>query len=1055
MNNSYLSSIQNAVLLSKQTTIRLLLIVFFVCLFANIGNAANISSRASGNWSSTSTWTGGVVPSSRDNVTINNAVTIDVNATVQSVNVIGTLNVNSGVVITVGSNSAQGSFTVGGTFSMVNNGISTLIVYGNYFNNGASDFWKSNVIITGNLTTPSTSKLQNNGNVIVGGNISGTFDLTGGNGTGQIYAVNPTATVDITSSTIDKNVIPGVFPSTESPALIDLINSVIYSTCTFTVTDIASVSICSGSSAVFTAITSATSPVYQWQVKDGTNNWVNLSNNSTYSGVTTAKLTVISSSAVNSYKYRAIITSGCSKAGNPGTLTVTAGLGAPVVGATTQPTTCALPTGSVVLSGLPSGNWTINPGGVTGNTTTKTISGLVAGTYNFTVTNAAGCTSAASRNVIINAPSGTPVAPTVSATKQPTCADQTGTITITAPIGTGLTYSINGSTYSSSLILTSLAAGTYNVTVKNASSGCISKATTVTINALVTNTWDGTKWSTLADPTIDQNIIFNGNYTSSRDLSGCTCQVNSGVKVVINPSNTLTVYNQVAVLRSGTLTFDSSSSNVNSKPVSNSGSLVQKNNTPLVANSGDIIYKRTVPAIHNTDYMYWSSPVSSQTLGTFSPQSQNKFFTFDADLDAWASTLPSNTMDKGNGYCIYGPQNSKNSNFNAFFTGIPNNGTVEITGVKINKNYLIGNPYPSAIDADLFILANAGVIDGALYFWTHNTDPVNGQYIYEDYATYNLTGGTGTKASKGIASNSLNTNAFFNANIPNGYIAAGQGFFVGSNARTITDTKIVFDNSMRVGNGTLGLNSNFFKSKGNTKVKNASAIEKDRVWLNLSNDQGVFKQTLIGYITGATNDCETTYDADSYDSLDAADFYSINQDKNLVIQGRALPFDENDEVPLGFRSAIDGSFVINIDQTDGLLTNQSVFIEDKLTNTVFDLKSGNYAFSTTAGTFDDRFVLRYTNKTLSLEETDQEEEDGILVLYSNNYKTLIIHNNDMNSTVNAVALFNITGQSITNWEVTDSEQTNIQFPIKSTSSGIYIIKVKTTKGEFSKKIIFK
>jgi len=159
-------------------------------------------------------------------------------------------------------------------------------------------------------------------------------------------------------------------------------------------------------------------------------------------------------------------------------------------------------------------------------------------------------------------------------------------------------------------------------------------------------------------------------------------------------------------------------------------------------------------------------------------------------------------------------------------------------------------------------------------------------------------------------------------------------------------------------------------------------------------------------------------------------------------------------LPLGFRSALDGSFVINIDQTDGLLTNQSVFIEDKLTNTVFDLKSGNYAFSTTAGTFDDRFVLRYTNKTLSLEETDKEE-DGILVLYSNNYKTLIIHNNDMNSTVNAVALFNITGQNIANWEVTDSEQTNIQFPIKNTSSGFYIVKVKTTKGEFAKKIIVK
>ena len=156
---------------------------------------------------------------------------------------------------------------------------------------------------------------------------------------------------------------------------------------------------------------------------------------------------------------------------------------------------------------------------------------------------------------------------------------------------------------------------------------------------------------------------------------------------------------------------------------------------------------------------------------------------------------------------------------------------------------------------------------------------------------------------------------------------------------------------------------------------------------------------------------------------------------------------------LGFRSSSDGNYTINIDQADGLLINQAVYLEDKLTNTVTDLKSGDYTFTTAAGTFNDRFVLKYTNKTLSIDETDKE--DGILVLYSNNYKSLIIHNNDLYSTVNSVAIFNITGQNIANWEVNDSEQTNIQFPIKNTSSGIYIVKVKTTKGESNKKIIIK
>ena len=66
---------------------------------------------------------------------------------------------------------------------------------------------------------------------------------------------------------------------------------------------------------------------------------------------------------------------------------------APIVGTITQPT-CSTATGSVLLTGLPSGNWTINPGGISGSTATTTISGLTAGPHAFTVTNADGCISA-------------------------------------------------------------------------------------------------------------------------------------------------------------------------------------------------------------------------------------------------------------------------------------------------------------------------------------------------------------------------------------------------------------------------------------------------------------------------------------------------------------------------------------------------------------------------------------------------------------------------------------------------------------------------------------
>jgi hypothetical protein len=122
-----------------------------------------------------------------------------------------------------------------------------------------------------------------------------------------------------------------------------------------------------------------------------------------------------------------------------------------------------------------------------------------------------------------------------------------------------------------------------------------------------------------------------------------------------------------------------------------------------------------------------------------------------------------------------------------------------------------------------------------------------------------------------------------------------------------------------------------------------------------------------------------------------------------------LPFDAADEVPLGFRTTINGAFTISIDQVDGFLTNQAVFIEDKLTNTVFDLKSGNYTFNTTAGTFNDRFVLRYTNtnKTLGTSNFDSLEKT---VLVSNKNKQIKIDSSlEM---IDKVTVFDLLGRQI-------------------------------------------
>ncbi len=160
---------------------------------------------------------------------------------------------------------------------------------------------------------------------------------------------------------------------------------------------------------------------------------------------------------------------------------------APTIGTITQPT-CANPTGSVILNGLPT-NCTITktPGGETYSATgnSYTVTNLSAGTYTFSVSNG-NCSSSASSNVVINAAPSTS-APIVGLIVQPTCAVATGSASLSGlPSGnwtlTRLPGNVNFTSSGSITTISGLPTGTYNYTVTDAN-GCISSnSTTVTIN---------------------------------------------------------------------------------------------------------------------------------------------------------------------------------------------------------------------------------------------------------------------------------------------------------------------------------------------------------------------------------------------------------------------------------------------------------------------------------------------------------------------------------------------------------------------------------------------
>ena len=96
--------------------------------------------------------------------------------------------------------------------------------------------------------------------------------------------------------------------------------------------------------------------------------------------------------------------------------------------------------------------------------------------------------------------------------------------------------------------------------------------------------------------------------------------------------------------------------------------------------------------------------------------------------------------------------------------------------------------------------------------------------------------------------------------------------------------------------------------------------------------------------------------------------------------------------------------------------------------------------------------MRFINPATGVR--DIENGDAIQIAYTNADDMLTIKNNLVDTIVEKVELYNLLGQAIGTWNVEDDQsQLNIQLPIKNISTGTYIVKIKTTKGDTSRKII--
>ncbi|WP_295335555.1 T9SS sorting signal type C domain-containing protein [Flavobacterium sp.] len=468
--------------------------------------------------------------------------------------------------------------------------------------------------------------------------------------------------------------------------------------------------------------------------------------------------------------------------------------------------------------------------------------------------------------------------------------------------------------------------------------------------------------------------------------------------------------------------------------------LIQVNDTDT--NAGDYTstttkfqVRRGFTAKH-IDYVYWSAPIDNYNVSglpsglryAWNPTQVNT----NGTMGNW--TPASGLMVKGKGYIArtFNGSATPITATHTFRQGKPHNGlftlqikrgtyngadydadpvnTTNALTTKYDDNWnLVGNPYPSAIDADKFMALNATKIEPAIWIWRHGlglsntSNPYYNNFGYSylpDYLMYNSLGSTEPSF--------------------NGKIASGQGFMVnmlhsaGTLFSTGPDTyadNLTFNNSLRLGtNDAVYNNSAFFRSATaeTNSTDSETVIEKSRIWLDIINTtDGQVDTTLLGYATSATLGRDNTFDC-FFAPRGKVSLYSLIDQQPFIIQGRPLPFDINDQVPMGINIVSNGSHTIAIKKTDGIFVDDvTVYLQDLALNVIHDLKQSPYTFTANKGIINNRFVIRYTNNTLG--NTDLETLSNSVRVTGNNGQVTVT---SLRENIKEVMVYDVLGRAL-------------------------------------------
>lgn len=392
----------------------------------------------------------------------------------------------------------------------------------------------------------------------------------------------------------------------------------------------------------------------------------------------------------------------------------------------------------------------------------------------------------------------------------------------------------------------------------------------------------------------------------------------------------------------------------------------------------------------------------------------------------WIGLNSTSILNPGEGYTMKGT-NTSAANQNYVFYGAPNNGDYQFE-ITSGETILLGNPYPSTLDALKFLDDNLSQID-ALYFWVDggSSSHYTSDYL-GGYAIWNHTGGTVPCISSpliaGIGSSGVIT-------APTQYVPVGKGFFV----EAIGSGTINFNNSQRIFNIA--------------EAKESTDNGESYVRLGYEDPEGFHRQLLLGFLPNSAADLGYNPGYDAVQIMTRADdlFFIIDNKLNTrySIQG-VNAFSDAMEFPLGLLMTEEGMHQIMLDNVENL--SNSIYLKDHLLNTTHNLSKANFEINLPAGAYLDRFSLVF--QPIEALSTSHHQLEDVIVYYKGDH--FITVTNPSHHQIKSIEVYNMLGQQVKSFTEGLNPKNNLRLPFNE-NEGVYLVILKTNSAQKSTKIL--